>query len=213
MDYYEITIYEAEVEKFKHLALQKRADLNTDLIIKLVKNLTVIKHLEDIYESKNHHLKCFIQDGLSIIDALGHNSLRYYYFIERSSIENFLRFFLELENEDKMGVMKLWKESRKVVDSRNLNCEIEYESINTHYDECCLFVHSNIATQQPITEYLKDILIKNDFESSEIVNQYLQRFVDLTTQMVKLICEYKSDDISNAFYRKKYLLSWLRDME
>lgn len=213
MNNYEITIYEAEVEKFRDLALRKRADLNTDLITKLAKNLTIIKHLEDIYESKNHHLKCLIQDGLSIIDALGHNSLRYYYFIERSSIENFLRVFLELENEDKMGVMKLWRESGKIIDSRKLNCEMEYESINTHYDECCLFVHSNIANQQPITEYLKDILIKNDFEGSDTVNQYLQRFVELTTQMVKLICEYKSDDISNAFYRKKYLLSWLRDLE
>lgn len=213
MDNHEIAIYEAEVEKFKDFALRKREDLNTDSITKLVKNLTVIKHLEDIYESKNHHLKCFIQDGLSIIDALGHNSLRYYYFIERSSIENFLRVFLELENGDSMGVMKLWRESRKIIDSRKLNCEIDYESINTHYDECCLFVHSNIAAQQPITEYLKDILMKNDFESSEIANQYLQRFVNLTTQMIKLICEYKSDYISNAFYRKKYLLSWLRDLE
>ncbi|WP_294751159.1 hypothetical protein [uncultured Exiguobacterium sp.] len=207
----DIAIYEREIENFKTLALQKREDLDDNLLAKLVKNLTIFKFLEDVYDSKNHHLQCFVQDSLSIIDSLSHNSIRYYYFIERSSIENFLRIFLELENEDKMGVMKLFKESAKIVDSRKLNCEPEYELISNHYDECCLFVHSNIAAGQPISKYLKDILVKNDFESPQLVNQYLLRFVDLTTQMIKLICEYKENHISNAFYRKKELLIWLRN--
>lgn len=160
----------------------------------------------------NHYLNSLVQDALAVVDSFSKRSERYYNFILRSYIENFLRLLLELEDNDAMGIMKLFGKCSKLIKKVDGAIPI-FEKIENQYGDCCLFVHSNINASTEVNVYLKKVLQRNDFEESSKINSHLKQFESLLDNSIKLIILCKSASVDNTFYRKKDILKKLISTE
>ncbi|NMH67934.1 hypothetical protein HF072_03945 [Bacillus sp. RO3] len=192
---------ESDVEKFLLIINASDKDWDEEILKNIAFGAMFFKHIED-GTPNTHYLKSLVQDTLSIIDSLCQKSQRYYYFILRSYIENFLRLLLKLEDDDAMGVMKLFRNSKKLFESSE-SAIVIFEEIEKQYDECSLFVHSNIRAGDEISEYLKNIIERNDFEDTRIVNTSLLKFETILNSSIKLFVISHSQMVDNSFYRKK----------
>lgn len=194
-----ITI-EKDIEKFIEI-LDVSGNSWDDEILKEIAYSTMFFKSIEVQDENKHYLKCLVQDILSILDAVGHKSQRYYYFILRSFIENFLRVLLKLQDNDATGIMKLFSNAKRLVNSQE-GIENLYEKLEEVYAECCLFVHSNIKSGDEVNEYLKVILERNDFANIEIVNSFLKEFNALLEISIEVLLVCHTELIDNSFYRK-----------
>ncbi|MED1536198.1 hypothetical protein [Bacillus pseudomycoides] len=193
-----------DIEKFLEILNAVENSWNTDILQKMAYGTIFFKCLQDTSDNK-HYLKCLVQDSLSILDSLCQKSQRYFYFILRSYIENFFRALLQLEDTDATGVMKLFRNGKKIIEKYD---EISgfYEKLDEAYSECCLFVHSNIDSGDEINEFLKTILERNDFENSENVNTFLEKFNEILDISIVIFLTCHTEIVDSSFYRKKDIL-------
>lgn len=198
-----------DIKKVTDLLDIESNGFNENLVDEISRNIMFYKNLK--LES-NHYLKSLVQDGLSILDSLRFKSKRYYYFIVRSYIENFLRVLLLLDNNDETGVMKLFRESKKLlIDSDQINNV--FGEIEAKYSECCLFVHSNIKADDEVSEFLKEIIERNDFEDHLIKDECLEEFKNLIDNALEIFIYCRSNIIEESFYRNFDLLRELISTE
>lgn len=193
-----------DIEKFIELAKLKEPDLDKNTLMQIANNIIFLKNFGNSLK-QTHYLDSLIQDSLSIIDSFSHKSERYYYFILRSFIENFLRVLLNLEDNDSTGIMKLFRSSKKTLEKFESAFEI-FENIETQYDRCCLFVHSNIKANTEISIYFSKILERNDFNDINKINSTLKQFGFLLEDIIKILIIRHYETIDSSFYRNKVLL-------
>ncbi|MDA2041287.1 hypothetical protein PDN33_01490 [Bacillus cereus] len=193
-----------DIEKFIEILNAVENSWNTDVLEKIAYGTIFFKCLQDTNDNK-HYLKCLIQDSLSIVDSLCQKSQRYFYFILRSYIENFFRALLQLEDTDATGVMKLFRNGKKIIEKHDGISGL-YEKIDEAYSECCLFVHSNIDSGDEINEFLKAILERNDFEDSGNANAFLERFSEILDISIVIFLTCHTEMVDSSFYRKKDML-------
>lgn len=193
-----------DVEKFLKLISAKEKDWDEELLKSIAYGTIFLKYIED-NTTNTHYIKSFVQDALSIIDSLCHKSQRYYYFILRSYIENLLRVLLQLQDDDAMGVMKLFKNTKRFLGDFD-EATIIFEQIEQQYNECSLFVHSNIKADEEISGFLKNIFVRNDFDEPLKVNTSLLKFESILNSSIKLFLISHSQTIDSCFYRKKDIL-------
>ncbi|HDR7843331.1 TPA: hypothetical protein QCY25_003799 [Bacillus toyonensis] len=193
-----------DIAKFLEMLNAVENSWNTESLQEIAYGTIFFKCLQDTSDTK-HYLKCLVQDSLSIVDSLRQKSQRYFYFILRSYIENFFRALLQLEDSDATGVMKLFRDGKKIIEEHD---EISgfYEKLDEVYSECCLFVHSNIAAGDEINEFLKTILERNDFEDSENVNTFLKKFNEILDISIVIFLTCHTEIVDSSFYRKKDIL-------
>ncbi|MFJ8529651.1 hypothetical protein [Bacillus sp. NPDC094106] len=193
-----------DIEKFLEILNAAGNSWNTDNLQKIAYGTIFFKCLQDTSENK-HYLKCLVQDSLSIVDSLCQKSQRYYYFILRSYIENFFRSLLQLEDTDATGVIRLFKNGKKMIEE-NDEISDSYEKLEAVYSECCLFVHSNINSGDEINEFLKSILERNDFENPVNVNVFLEKFNEILDLSIVIFLTCHTEMVDSSFYRKKDIL-------
>jgi len=196
-----------DVSKFIEFLKSKEKMLDEETLKNVAYNIIFFKYYGNSL-SNTHYLNSLIQDALAIIDSLSQKSERYYHFILRSYVENFMRVLLALENEDSMGVMKLFKNSKKLLD-KYTGASVIFEQFEKQYDECCLFVHSNIKANIEISVFLKMIIERNDFGENLKVNSSLKKFESILSNSIKLLLICRSETIDNSFYRNKDILKKL----
>ena len=197
-------VIDRDIENFLTIIKAKERNWDEEILKKIAYSTMFFKYIED-NTSQTHYIKSLIQDTLSIVDSLCLRSQRYYYFILRSYIENFLRVLLVLQDDDSMGVMKLFKTSKQFL-AQFEDANEFFEQIELQYDECSLFVHSNIKAGDEISEYLNRILERNDFEEPLKVNNSLLKFELILDNSIKLYIMSHSQTVDSCFYRKKDIL-------
>jgi hypothetical protein len=200
----EMNIIEDDIQKFLEILDVENNSLNIDILKKIAYSTMFFKSIE-VEDENKHYLKCLVQDILSILDSVSHKSQRYYYFILRSYIENFLRVLLKLQNDDSTGVMKLFSNVKKMINSHEEISDL-YENLDNTYSECCLFVHSNVKSGDEVNEFLKMIVDRNDFADNDIVNNFLEEFNKLLEISIKIFLVCHIELVDNSFYRKRDVL-------
>lgn len=197
-------IIENDIEKFLEILDAENKSLNIDVLKKIAYSTMFFKTIA-VEDENTHYLKCLVQDILSILDSISQKSQRYYYFILRSYIENFLRVLLMLQDDDSTGVMKLFSNVKKLMNSHKEISHL-YEELENTYSECCLFVHSNVKSGDEVNEFLKVIISRNDFENKDIVNNFLEEFNLLLEISIKIFLICHIELVDNSFYRKRDVL-------
>lgn len=197
-------IIDKEVTKFLKILNSEEKKWNTETLKKIAHAIIFFKYFENGVQH-THYLNSLIQDALTIIDSLSKRSERYYNFILRSYIENFMRVLIALEDDNSMGVMKLFKYTKQLLE-KNPDASIIFDQIENQYNECCLYVHSNIKAKTEISVYLKMIIERNDFQENSIVNSSLKKFETILSVSIKLLLLCRTETVDNSFYRNKGIL-------
>lgn len=197
--------FEKDIHDFIEILNSKTSyKWNPDKVRKVAKSIIFYKYFENNLPD-NHYLNSLIQDALTILDSLTHKSERYYYFILRSYIENFMRVMLSLREDDSMGIMKLIKNCQKRSNEYMIAPET-FEGINNQYSECCLHVHSNIEAKTEISTYLDRIINRNDFHNEKYVEDALEKFLITLNNSITLLLITRTESIDSSFYRNKDIL-------
>lgn len=201
-------IIEKDIDAFLEVLKSKAPyDWNIDNLKEVAKGVIFYKYFESSLPD-DHYLNSLIQDALTILDSLTHKSERYFHFILRSYIENYMRVMLFLKGDDSMGIMKLIGKCKKET-IKYLEAPTIFNEINKQYDECCLHVHSNIKTKAEISVYLKRIIERNDFQDAKNINSALEKFLKILNNSITLLLICRTDSVDSSFYRNKDTLKRL----
>lgn len=157
-------------------------------------------------KKESYYNKSVVYDTFRILDSFRINSITNYHQSYRSLIENIIRSYLSLDDDDSTGVYQLFAKFEKICEEKNARSRFEF--FKAEYGKACDFVHSNINSN------IKKELFFSDFLSNEKINKTraatnIIAFEKLLKDYILLIVETDSATIDNVFYRKKPLLSIL----
>lgn len=185
--------------------LNKNKEINNEQDLRgIVKRIIFFKTLCN--NGGEHYKRFMIYDLLSLVHALTLDSKRNFYNIYRSLIENFIRFMLELSDQDETGVRNLFGEFKNKFSNENTKDIIYY--IEGEYGKCCDYVHSNIRADLVIAQYYEDILKSEEMSKTKICS-LLRQLMTFMQQITALIIYISPESIDSAFYRKKQELKFL----
>lgn len=169
----------------------------------ITKNILFLKQLG----RDSHYKRAMIYDLLMLLDALTKNSKRNFYTLYRSFLENFIRFSLDLHDNDITGVRELFRLFKDTYEKdENTTTFINY--IEGEYGKSCNYIHSNINADIELYQYYKDILQSNEMSNKAIIqltNAVLTLVKKVTTFIV---CELPLI-VDSSFYRNKVELKFL----
>jgi len=209
IDMYDKLIEEKEeIESMFQLINETNIFSTENLKIKLRELIKYTLFFKRIYEfnEQGHYSKCMISDLLFLINSLSQNSIKVFYTLYRSFIENFIRFTLELKDNDDTGVRNLftlYKNKYYVDETKDIIDFIEGE-----YGKCCDFVHSNIKANQKIFEYYNELINEDEFKVEDVI-RLCSVILTFLKKSSLLLVYIKIEWIDEAFYKKKQLLKFL----
>lgn len=180
---------------------------NTDVKNKLTCVIKLIIFLETSFKMNQHRqnrfLPSLIFDSLCAINSILNGTTRHFYFEVRSMIENSLRLFLNLDNENETGVNKLFTMFEESIK----NTDIDSLIIKSYYSNACDYVHNNYRANLNIDFTFKQIKDNYISEKEIIFN------VNLMYNLIEKICEIyiikNPHHIEHAFFKEKSSLKFL----
>lgn len=194
-----------DIEKFLYILQSHKKLPCTNEIKCIAKNILFLKeYIEN--DNIRYYKDYMIYDSLMLIHSLTQNSKKVFFNIYRSFIENFVRSILELEDDDRTGVRKLFENFKKLGEDKTTN-EIIY-FIEGQYSEGCDFVHSNIRAGINVFTYYSDIVSSDEMNDKQI-RDLIMRVLTLFKKIVELIIYTNSSKIDSIFYRNKQKLKFL----
>lgn len=198
---------EIKIEIEKYISqLQGNSKIKDAHIIKgIAKYILFLKRIQKS-KAYGHYGSCFIYDMLMLMHSLTQNSERDFYTTYRSAIENFVRCFLEIEDNDETGVRNLFSNLRVLCINGESEEIITY--IEGEYGKCCNFVHSNIKANMEIYEYYADILKQNEL-SKEKTDRLINCVMTFVKKITELMIENKILWVDETFYKDKQTLKFL----
>lgn len=202
----EINEVEIEINKFlDRLNIDKLPNLSKTDFKTLAKITLFFKELVD-GDRKTYYSSFMIYDMIMVIYLLTLNSEREIYNTYRSLIENFIRYELQLSDNDDTGVYKLFKLFKDKF--KQFNATKILDVIDSEYNKCCQYVHSNIKAQIKLESYLDDI-IKHQHISDERRKCIINEVINFYKNMVTLSCYINNNNINRIFYRNNQKLKLL----
>ena len=158
------------------------------------------------YEDEKYYKNFMIYDMLMLMHSLTQNSKRNFYNTYRSLIENFLRYTLDLDDDDSTGVRNLFKLFRERFSSEISDDIINF--IEGEYSNCSDFVHSNKRANISVKQYYDEILKLDDMNENEL-KKMISKLVTFFKKIVIFMIYTSSEIIDGAFFRKKQKLKFL----
>lgn len=195
-----------EINNFIHMINAKKDLANTSDIRGITKRIIFLKTVA-LNQSHRHYPKFMIYDLLSIIHALTQNSTRNIYNLYRSFIENFIRFILELDDNDNTGVRKLFLSLKDKFSITPETIEI-INYIDGEYSLCCNFVHSNIEADLSVFEYYKDILESDEMNNKKLT-RIIKRILKFLQKATLLLIYISPEALDGGFHRNKQKMKFL----
>ncbi len=156
----------------------------------------------------DHYSNAMVSDILLTMHSLTQDSLKCFYALYRSFIENYLRFILKLNCSNSMGVRELFRTVKDTYIKNNEDDLLKiFDYLEGEYGKCCIFVHSNFNANVKIQTYYREILTSdeiNDIELESLLNK-LETFM---RKAVEFVIRVSNDEVANAFYRKNQKLKY-----
>lgn len=204
--YDELVDVKDEINKYICLLTDFKDLPNKNDIRCIVKYMLILKKITQ--HSQNQHYKKFmIYDFLMLMHSLTQNSLRNFYQLYRSFIENFIRSILDLADDDSTGVRELFKLVNEKFNSPYEVKEI-INYIDGEYSKACNFVHSNIKANINVYTYYIDI-IKSDEMNNTKLKSLISKVLTLVKKVTLFVIYVSPIIIDAAFYRRKQELKFL----
>ncbi|WP_346867124.1 MULTISPECIES: hypothetical protein [unclassified Clostridium] len=172
------------------------------------KGILFQKNFFIINSKHNIHYKNFmIYDLLLMMHTLTQNSVLNFYNAYRSYIENFIRSFLDIKDNDETGVNALFKMFKeKTKDNQNMKEVADF--IDGEYSKSCDYIHSNIRAKMKIHLYYMDI-VKSDEMNDAKISKFIgmvKTLLVMTNRLVLIMFPLKVEAI---YYRKYEELEYL----
>lgn len=195
-----------EIQNFVEMINVNTNKVHNELFQALAKKILFFKYIIESFNN-GHYAKFMIYDMLMTVYLIVGHSKREIYNSHRSLIENFMRYCMELDDNDSMGVMNLFRkfnEKYSNSDTKNIIRNIESE-----YDDCCNYVHSNIKADINLYLYLQDIIKDKGVCDGLDKENMLKRILGFYEYLVRFWCFINPNSINKVFYRKNQTLKYL----
>ena len=161
-----------------------------------------------LYNKNTYSCKVLISDFFNLIISILENKERYIYLNERSIIEHYIRLILDSPSDKssrELNLFKNLKESYPYIFNEDI-----YSLIRNEYSIASEFIHGN--------EILKNVLVTcfKDFTNNKKSHYNSLNYKNITNLInhFELAFLYsKTSLIDSAFYRKKYILEYLKDKD
>lgn len=166
--------------------------------INAIKKITFLEVIKNKIDRDNYFLCSLVSDLILTISTLELNQERYFYFNLRSAIENYLRFILVKQKNDKTGVRNLFNEFE--LKDKELR-----DNLNSYYSVCCNYVHNNSnASLISIDKYVqvKSMPFSNIKNAISVLNGTVNIF------LIYLITS-ETEIIDYSFHRNKLGMKYL----
>jgi len=164
-----------------------------DSLISAVKKSIFLKIIHEKSLRGNRHLLSVIYDFLGCISAIKKNEDRYFYFNIRSCIENSIRFLLNKDNDDEIGVTRMFsefKERYKGVDG--------VSALTRVYSDACNYVHNNVKADIDVSKSYKYIDSSKIFEKKKSRN-LCNDLVSVQSSLDNFLLINNKEDIKYSF--------------
>lgn len=151
--------------------------------------------------------KILISDFFNLIINILENKKRYIYLNERSIIENYIRLILDYDSNKSNRELNLFdtlKKSYSPIFDNNI-----YSLLRSEYSIASEFIHGGEILKDNLTMYFKDFY--NNSSNNKSINY--KNITKLIKHFELAFLHSKTSLIDQAFYRKKYLLEYLKGKE
>lgn len=204
--YRDVKMCKADIKHFTELVQIDVAGVSDDKIRHAAKGIIFIKRvfLHDSVVYK-HYSECLLSDSLNLIYSLGKKSLRLYYAIYRSIIENFVRVILKYENYNDTGVRNMFSELRTKYENSE---KIFIDYLEGEYGKCCDIIHCNIKADLCLHSYYEEFISGDEMNDTKI-NFCIDAFCTFCDKIKKFTIKNIPILINDCFYNHKELLSYL----
>lgn len=164
-----------------------------DSLISAVKKSIFLKIIHEKSLRGNRHLLSIIYDFLGCISAIKKNEDRYFYFNIRSCIENSIRFLLNKDNDDEIGVTKMFNEFKE-----RYKGVAGVSSLARVYSDACNYVHNNIKADIDVSKSYKYIDSPKVFEKKKS-RKLCDDLVSVQLSLNDFLLINNKEDIKHAF--------------
>lgn len=204
--YDKLTDLKNEINNYTELLFEQRNLFYINEVKSITKHIIFLKKVIS-YTGESHYKNSLIFDILSTMHSLTGNSIRQFHYIFRSFLENLLRVFLRLEDDDETGVNELFRLFREEFEKGDSKKEI-IDFISSEYSNSCMVVHSNQKANTEIQLYYVEIIRNDDF-TKQTLNRLINKVLLTLKMATKLLIYSNSRIVENAFYRNKQELNHL----
>ncbi|MGX8791754.1 hypothetical protein ACW0TQ_08235 [Oceanobacillus sp. M60] len=195
-----------EIENYVQLLFSQRNLIYSNEVRSITKCVIFTKKIIT-YTGESHYKNSLIFDVLSTMHSLTGNSIRQFHYIFRSFLENFVRVFLKLKDNDETGINELFRNITEIYGVCNKTTEL-IDFIYSEYSNSCMVVHSNQKSNTKIQTYYKEIIQNDDFDKHTL-NRLINKVLLTLKKMIELLVYSYPQVIENAFYRNKQELKYL----
>ncbi|HHN8402984.1 TPA: hypothetical protein ACRRXZ_001498 [Morganella morganii] len=164
-----------------------------DSLLCTSKKIIFLKILYEKSLMENRHLLSMVYDFLGCISTIKNNEYRYFYFNIRSCIENSIRFFLNKDNDDEIGVTRMFTEFKELYKGMP-----EVSSIARVYSDACNYVHNNIKADIDVSRSYKYIDGSKEFNEKKS-KQLCKDLLSVHSSLNGLLIVNNSEDIKYSF--------------
>lgn len=176
---------------------------NKDFIMFLAKKIIFLKYL---YQADvKYPLAVLISDFFFLILSIIKSEIRYIYLNERSIIENFTRYIMEVPLEDSYVTYTLLEQMNQKF-FKHTTSQSDFSLIKGEYSIACNYVHGG----EKLEKSLISVLAEYTEHKIMIEQQSLcANMIKLINIFIHIIVSCRLEVIDSCFHRKKSVLRYL----
>lgn len=168
------------------------------------KQILFLKDLNNCYP--DFKLKVLISDYYNYIVSIIRNENRYLYLNERSIIEGYTRFIVNVNVEQDHVTSGLIAQLKNNIYINALSND-EYGLIKSEYSTSCGFIHGSRLLNGNLSYYFNECV--SNFPALKNINSYYQKIIKIIKIFNRMIISNRTEQIDTIFWSKKSILEYL----
>ncbi len=145
-----------------------------NLVKPIVKKIIFLKIFAARTTTNSRYRHSLVYDALSALHCIYCNQERYFYFSNRSFIENLARVCQNISDNNIISITKTLQGLQTILDKQNVFSQDLFSDLRTRYSQYCSFVHNNIESGINVRLNFTGIAEPDKFTPKEIENNLKQ---------------------------------------
>lgn len=175
-----------------------------DFFVYISKQILFLKDVYNCYP--DFKLKVLISDYYNYIVSMIRNENRYLYLNERSIIEGYTRYIVNVNVEQDHVTSEIIAQLKSTSYINSLS-DNEYSLIKSEYTTSCGFIHGSRLLNKSLSYYFTECV--SNFYKLNNINAYYQRITKVIKIFNRLIISNRTEEIDTTFFRRKSVLEYL----
>ena len=175
-----------------------------DFFIYISKQILFLKDVYNCYP--DFKLKVLISDYYNYIVSIIRNENRYLYLNERSIIEGYTRYIVNVNVEQDHVTSEIIAQLKSTNYINSLS-DNEYSLIKSEYTTSCGFIHGSRLLNESLSYYFTECI--SNFSKLNNISAYYQRITKVIKIFNRLIISNRTEEIDTSFFRRKSVLEYL----